>query len=96
MREKLDMLGKVASTDIKGVGRVIYNKAETIKIPWHAARGYNALNQVERDLLIRKNLERQVFDPYAYQGFVPNFAYQSGDTLYMDKAKFKLLETMLI
>ena len=40
--------------------------------------------------------ERHGFDPYAYQGFVPNFAYQSGDTLYMDKAKFKLLETMLI
>ena len=84
--------GKVASTDIKGVGRVIYNKAETIKkFPGMQQEAIMPPESSRAGSTYKKKFgERHGFDPYAYQGFVPNFAYQSGDTLYMDKAKFKL------
>lgn len=84
--------GEVATTDIKGLGKVIYNKAETIK--QFPGMEQPAIMPPEQSKAGRKYSdkfqEKHGFDPYGSQGFVPNFASMSGNKLSMNKSKFKL------
>ena len=67
--------GPVAATNIEGIGRVIYNKAETIKTfsgmkqpaimpPEESKAGKNYKSAFSK---------KHGFDPYASKGFVPNY-----------------------
>jgi TP901 family phage tail tape measure protein len=84
--------GEVATTNIKGLGQVIYNKAETIKqFPGMEQPAIMPPKQSKAGgKYSEKFQEKHGFDPYASQGFVPNFASLMGHKLVMNKSKFKL------
>jgi TP901 family phage tail tape measure protein len=87
--------GAIDSMNVPGIGKVVYNKAETVKqfpgmkqpaiMPPKSSRAGGVYQSTFK--------ERHGFDPYASHGFVPNFAIQRGSTLVMDKAKLKLFGT---
>ena len=84
--------GAVDSMSIKGLGKVVYNKAETVKqfpgmqqpaiMPPKQSRAGSAY----KDAFSTKH----GFDPYAAKGFVPNFAALNGDTLRLNQSKMHL------
>ena len=84
--------GAVDSMSIKGLGKVVYNKAETVKqfpgmqqpaiMPPKQSRAGSAY----KDAFSTKH----GFDPYAAKGFVPNFATLNGDTLRLNQSKMHL------
>lgn len=73
--------GGISSMSISGVGKVVYNKAETVKkfpgmdqpaiMPPKASR---AGKKYEKQFS-----QKHGFDPYAFKGYVPNFAAITND-----------------
>jgi TP901 family phage tail tape measure protein len=84
--------GIVKSTNIKGIGDVIYNTSEKIKkfkgldqpaiMPPQGSKA----GRMYGDAFIQKH----GFDPYASSGFIPNLANQVGSSLEMDMSKLTL------
>ena len=87
--------GAIDSMNVPGIGKVVYNKAETVKqfpgmkqpaiMPPESSKAGGVYKATFK--------ERHGFDPYASHGFVPNFAMKRGSTLVMDKAKLKVFGT---
>ena len=84
--------GAVDTTNIKGIGKVVYNKAEKIKqFPGMSQPAIMPPKESKAGKNYKDSFEnRHGFDPYANGGFVPNFAQQSGATLVMNKSPLKL------
>ncbi len=84
--------GIVKSTNIKGIGDVVYNTSEKIKkfkgldqpaiMPPQGSKA----GRVYGDAFAQKH----GFDPYASSGFIPNLANQVGSALEMDMGKLTL------
>jgi hypothetical protein len=84
--------GMVKSTNIKGIGDVVYNTSEKIKkfkgldqpaiMPPQGSKA----GRIYGDTFTQKH----GFDPYASSGFIPNLANQVGSSLEMDMSKLTL------
>ena len=84
--------GTIDSMNIAGFGDVVYNKAETVK--QFPGMRQPAIMPPENSKAGREYQDtftgKHGFDPYAHHGFIPNFATKNGDTLQLEKSKFKL------
>ena len=88
--------GGIDSMDVPGIGKVVYNKAETVKQfpgmkqpaimpPEKSRAGGKYKNQF---------VDKHGFDPYAYGGFIPNYALKArrvGDTNILRLPKAKMM-----
>lgn len=68
--------GDVSDIDIKGVGRVVYNTAETVKkFPGMQQPAIMPPKDSDAGKKYKyKFAEKHGFNPYAFNGFIPNFA----------------------
>ena len=84
--------GAIDSMNVKGVGTVVYNKAEKVK--QFPGMSQPAIMPPEESKAGRgyKNTfaKKHGFDPYASNGMVPNFARMDGSRLVLDKSLTRL------
>ncbi len=84
--------GPIDSMRVQGVGDVVYNKAETVKqFPGMKQPAIMPPENSRAGSVYQKAFQgKHGFDPYASDGFVPNFATAMGKNLVMDKSKLTL------
>ena len=84
--------GAVDSMSIAGVGKVVYNRAETVKqFPGMKQPAVMPPKQSRAGAAYQDAFsQKHGFDPYASGGYVPNFAALSGGALRLNQSKMHL------
>lgn len=94
--------GPIDSMEVKGMGRVVYNKAETVKkFPGMAQPAIMPPGSSRAGQAYKKNFHKQHgFDPYSelnsekYSGFIPNYAATLKNNVTESQEKMHLFGTI--